>query len=143
MARQWTKQLSDSATALKQKMPQRKGKSDVWKFMNDQKEEDTSRFRDVHESQQLERSELDPVRSKKPFTIMAIILSLMVTLATWLIISGLVFMSSMVMSGVGSMFYDPDTQPGSYYVIEDEIDTSGESGAGAHQCYYPKRYAHK
>lgn len=137
MARQWTKELSDTATALKHKMPKRKGKSDVWKFMNDQKEEDTSRFRDVHESQQLERSELDPVRSKKPFTIMAVVLSLVVTLVTWLVISGLVFMGLMVVSSAGSMFSDPETQPGSYYVAEDEIDTSGEDGAGAHECYYP------
>ena len=80
------------------------GRKSNWDILRKKAPEDTTKYRDVYEDQQLERSEIEDLETMTSRTIVAVIASILVAILGYILASGLMFVvskSSDVNTGTG------------------------------------------
>lgn len=116
-------------------------KATNWDKLSGRKDGETLRNRDVFESQQLDRSRIDPIQTKTSRTIIAAVLGLLATAASWAVVSLVLGIAAMF--GAVGVGHATET-PGYYKVVQINnstvfhcfqiLDQDGNPLAGA-PCY--------
>lgn len=103
----------------------------AWDKIRGRSYDETLDNRDVHGSQQLDRSEIGQIKSKKPRQILAIIVGIILAVLTWMILSMLTMMFFGVTSMAAGLGGGESSSEQSYYVKDHVFDASG-----ATECYF-------
>lgn len=110
-----------------------------WDRIKNLKPTDTAKYRDVYESQQLERSDLDKRQTMTGRTILAAAVGLFTMIIVWLAISGI----QMATSGKGSLEVNPDPANTWIYVKEHYVNNTDQSDVISVEAYEELVQLHK
>lgn len=125
-------------------------KATNWDKLSERSAEETLKNRDVFENQQLDRTKIDPLRTKTSRTVAAAILGVVVAVVAWVVVSGISVM--LVMLGpLGGSGASSDTALHTYYQVQEIngstvfhcfqiLDPAGKPLAGA-PCYNTEKEA--
>lgn len=116
-------------------------KATNWEKLSGRRNSETLKNRDVFESQQLDRSKIDPLLTKTSRTVVAVVIGFVTSAVAWLLLSVFALVAAMI----GTASIGQVTEPTSYYKIVQInnstvfhcfqiLDEHGDPAAGA-PCY--------
>ena len=102
-----------------------------WDRIKGQKPQDTVKYRDVYEDQQLERGDLDKRQTMTGRTILSAAVGLIVMLLVWIVISAI----QMAMSGKGTLEMNPNPENIWIHVNEHYVNVNDQTDVISSDMY--------
>ena len=110
-----------------------------WDRIKGQKPQDTVKYRDVYEDQQLERGDLDKRQTMTGRTILSAAVGLIVMLLVWIVISAI----QMAMSGKGTLEMNPSPENTWIHVNEHYVNVNDQTDVISSDMYNALVQEHK
>ena len=110
-----------------------------WDRIKGQKPQDTVKYRDVYEDQQLERGDLDKRQTMTSRTILSVAVGLIVMLLVWIVISAI----QMAMSGKGTLEMNPSPENTWIHVNEHYVNVNDQTDVISSDMYNALVQKHK